>query len=478
MLSMSISDLVAATGAELLVEGSGDVRGEVVIDSRKVTQGSVFVAFAGERVDGNAYATSAVRAGAGAVVISAEPQDGLLDEARACGCAVVRAEGDDCEEFLLRLTGEWVSRHPDWVVMGVTGSVGKTTTKTMLRAAVSSERRCHATAGNFNNLIGMPLTALNAPDDLEVLVLELGMNHTGEIERMARACRPAIAVITNVGTSHIGLLGSRENIARAKAEICTGMRANAGIEPTLVMTSSGDFTRFIADGFARPAGIDVVTVGSAEGDALFARDVTIGADGCASFVLVASDGWTREVTLNVPGRQVVDDALLALEAAHVLGINRDKAAQAIASMPAERMRLSVLRAPGKPTVIDDSYNASPSSIAAALDVLQSMDCAGRRVAVLGEIGELGDEAVRLHELVGAYAASKPLDMLVLVGGELAGHMAESARIMGFSDDKIYRFATVEEAVATLAPVFVETDVVLAKASRSSGLDAFVRGVLG
>ena len=477
MLSMTVSDLIRATGATPLVHGTGTVCGEVVIDSRKVEEGSVFVAFVGERVDGNNYALGAVRSGAGAVILSAPPAEGLLDEAEARGCAVLRAEDDDCEEFMLRLASEWISRHPQWLVVGVTGSVGKTTTKDMLRAAIGAARPCHATAGNFNNLIGMPLTALNAPEDIEVLILELGMNHTGEIDRLARACRPSVAVITNVGTSHIGLLGSRENIARAKAEICVGMRENAGVGPTLVMTSSGDFTRFIAEGFARPAGVEVVTVGSASGDALSAHNVTIGSDGCASLTLVASDGWSRQVGLKVPGRQVVADALLALQAAFELGIDRDLAAEAVAAMPAARMRLSVLRTPGKPTMIDDSYNASPNSMAAALDVLQEMECDGRKVAVLGEIGELGDEAVRLHELVGAYAASKPLDMLVLVGTELAGHMAEAARIMGFSDDKIYPFATVEDAVSTLSPVFGENDVVLVKASRSAGLDAFVRGVL-
>ena len=484
MLSMSISDLAAATGAALLCEGSGHVSGEVVIDSRKAGSGAVFVAFAGEKVDGNSYALGAVEAGAGAVVLSANPADGLLDAAREHGCAVLRAEADDCEEFLLRLAGEWVRRHPQWLVVGVTGSVGKTTTKDMLRAGISSQRRCHATAGNFNNLIGMPLTVLSAPEDTEVLVLELGMNHPHEIDRLVAACHPAAACITNVGTSHIGLLGSRENIARAKGEVCSGMRSNQGVGPVLAMMASGDFTSFIDSTFAEPAGVRVIKTSVAESASsipageLGAYGVRLTEDGCATFTVVAPSGWSREVTLSVPGRHVVEDFTLALDLCDVLGLDLDKATDAIAAMPATRMRLSVIRTPGKPTVIDDSYNASPSSMAAALDVLCEMRCEGRRIAVLGEIGELGAEEERLHDLVGAYAAAKPLDELVLVGGAMAGRMAEAARVMGFSDDHINTLATPDDAVALLLAICDENDVILAKASRSAGLDAVVRGVLG
>ena len=483
MLCMSTTDLVASTGAVLLCAGSAQLAGEVVIDSRQVEKGSVFVAFAGERVDGNAYALGAVRSGAGAVVLSADPVDGLLEQAEACGCAVLRAENDDCEEFLLRLAGAWVSRHPQWLVVGVTGSVGKTTTKDMLRAGISSQRRCHATAGNFNNLIGMPLTVLSAPEDTEVLVLELGMNHPHEIERLVAACHPACACITNVGTSHIGLLGSRENIARAKGEICSGMRESQGVGPVLAMMASGDFTSFIEREFAEPAGVRVVRTRVTEGepaadaDAVCAWGVSLSEDGCATFVARATGGWQREVTLSVPGRHVVEDFTLALELCDVLGLDLDVACEAISKMPATKMRLSVVRTPGKPTVIDDSYNASPSSMAAALDVLSEMRCAGRRVAVLGEIGELGSEEERLHDLVGAYAAAKPLDELVFVGGAMANRMAEAARVMGFSDDHINAVATPADAVALLLALCDENDVILAKASRSAGLDAVVRGVL-
>ena len=228
MLSMDIEDLVVATGSQLL-EGtpSARVAGSVEIDSRRIGPGSVFVAFLGENVDGNDYAAAAIEAGASCVVVTRDPDVSLLGLAR------------EPEEFLLRLAHEWRARHPNWLVVGVTGSVGKTTTKDLLRAGIASARRVHATQGNLNNLIGLPLTVLSAPDDAEVLVCEMGMNHPNEIRRMAACCAPTLAVITNVGTSHIGLLGSRENIARAKAEVVSGMVASCGVEPLLVLTAHG-----------------------------------------------------------------------------------------------------------------------------------------------------------------------------------------------------------------------------------------------
>ena len=318
---------------------------------------------------------------------------------------------------------------------------------------------------------------LSAPDDAEVLVCEMGMNHPNEIRRMAACCAPTLAVITNVGTSHIGLLGSRENIARAKAEVVSGMVVSGGVEPLLVLTSANDYTPFIAENFARPAGVAVAYVGEREGDDVRATNVELTGTGEASFTVACRDGWSRRVTPSVPGRQVVPDFLLAMAVVEALGLDRDVAADAMVAMPAASMRLAVSESPRGVRVIDDSYNASPASMAAALDVLSEMDATGMRVAVLGEMGELGREERRLHGYVGAYAAAKGLDMLVFVGGDLAGEMAEAARTMGASEDRLQLFPTVDAAVETLAPVFSRGDLVLVKASRSCGLDAFARGVL-
>ena len=475
MIRMNVDEIAEITGA-LVLSGSGaELAGEVRIDTRLLAPGDIFVAFAGERVDGNAFAKDAVLAGAGAVVLSAEPAEGLVEAAEERGCAILRAVGDDCEAFLMDLASAWRERHPEWFVVGVTGSVGKTTTKDLLRAAFASQRRVHATAGNLNNLLGLPLTVLATPEDAEVLILEMGMNHKGEISRMARCARPHLACITNVGTSHIGLLGSRAGIARAKAEICEGMESRGKLEPCLAITRSNDFAPLI-ESLAKQSGVEVIHVGPGLND-----DVQICSYeplGVTSrYAVMLSSGDCVEGVLPIPGRHALDDLALALALVERAGLDVRLAAAALEKLERTGMRLDVKSAPLGVTVIDDSYNASPSSMAAALDVLKNMPAKGKRYAVLGEMGEMGDEASRLHELVGAYAAATAPDMLALIGGELAGEIAEGALAVGFSGDKIERFETVDAALETLAPLLLEDDVVLVKASRSAGLDRFAKGVM-
>lgn len=475
MIRISVTDAALATGAEVLTGEGLELAGGVLIDSRRITKGDIFVAFAGEKVDGNAYALAAVEAGAGAVVLSAEPACGLIDAARERACAVFRAKDDDCEAFLMSLAAEWRARHPEWFVVGVTGSVGKTTTKDLLKAAFASQRRVHATAGNLNNLLGLPLTVLATPEDAEVLVLEMGMNHKGEISRMSRCARPQLACITNVGTSHIGLLGSREGIARAKAEICEGMCAHEDTRPTLSIISSNDFAPLIEE-VATEHQVELLYVGSRDTDDV--RLCSFEAQGPSStYVFRMADGSIIEGELPIPGKHALEDCALALALVERAGLDVPTAAAALASLERTAMRLDVKTAPKGITVIDDSYNASPSSMAAALDVLRSFPVSGRRIAVLGEMGEMGEEAVRLHGVVGAYAAATNPDMLVLIGEDLAASIEEGALAVSFSGDKIERFKTVEEALATIGPILVEGDAVLVKASRSAGLDAFAKGVM-
>lgn len=481
MVCMTVGDIVGATRARL-AGGADDVqvRG-VAIDSRMVGRGGLFVCFPGERVDGNDYAVAAMGAGAAAVVMTREPEAEVLAEARDLDAAVLVAEGGDAEEFMLRLAGAWRTRNPQWVVVGVTGSVGKTTTKDMLAVALATRYKVHATEGNHNNLIGLPLTLLLASADDEVVVAEMGMNHAGELTRLSACGRPTVAVITNVGTSHIGNLGSREAIARAKAEILSSMQpTDAGCgraRSCLVMTSDNDYATLIEDEYARPRGIEVLSVGADGRCSVRAARVALVGDGRAHVAVTCSDGWRDEVTLPMPGRHVVSDFLLALAVSWRVGADRTAACTAMAHMPQTHMRMEIAGGPGRPRVIDDSYNASPNSTAAALDVLASLPCEGRRVAVLGEVAELGEAAPRLHGYMGAYAAAKPLDLLVLVGTDDADRMAEAALTMGFSEDRLERVRDVDEAIRVIAPIVDEGDLVLVKASRAARLDAFVREVL-
>jgi UDP-N-acetylmuramoyl-tripeptide--D-alanyl-D-alanine ligase len=480
MIELACKRIAEVTGATYVAGDASRVVRGCVIDSRKVEPGGLFVAFPGERVDGNRFVVPALEAGAACVAVTADPSRDAVALARERGACILRVADDDGEGFMLRLAAAYRSEH-DWLVVGVTGSVGKTTTKDMLACALATRYAVHATAGNYNNLLGVPLTLLSAPADADVLVVEMGMNHAGEIERLSEVVRPQVAIVTNVGTSHIGLLGSREAIARAKGEVVSGMSPSDAVgqrvASRLFLSGEDDFAPFLAERFAEPAGIDVGLVGFAAADAVRASDVTLDDDGLPSFTLSFDDGWSCRATSQVPGRHAVSDYLLAVAAASYLGCDRDRVVGALAAMAPTHMRLEVVSSPSGVRVIDDSYNAIPGSMAAALDVLCSMRCSGRRIAVLGEMGELGSEEARLHGLVGAYAAAKPLDMLAIVGSGPAESMAEAARIMGMSDDRLERFPDVEAAERALVPVLSEGDLVLAKASRAAGLDGFVKGVL-
>lgn len=465
----------AADGGAAVVAGDPeDAVGTFVVDSRKVGPGDTFVCFAGESVDGNDYALAALEAGASCVVMTRTPSAEETDCAQSRGACLLLA--DDATGFLLALAGTYRAAQ-DWVVAGVTGSVGKTTTKDMLAAVLGARFRVHSNRGNLNSVIGVPLTVLSAPDNTQAFVCEMGMNHPGEIDAIARCARPQVACVTNIGTSHIGILGSRENIARAKAEMVPWVAvsaAQAQVAPAVALCSSDDFTGFIA-GLCEEASVAVDTVGHREGDRVRATDVVLDADGRPTFT-VEADGSTARVSLRLTGRQTVPDALLAIDLGLRLGVTLDQAAAALATLEPTAMRTEVVEAPGGFRVVDDSYNASPSSLAAALDLVGEMACEGRRVAVIGEVGELGDQAARLHGLMGAYIAAKPLDLVCIVGGENADVMADAALTMGLSDDVLVRAATAEDAAAVLGPVLAPGDLVLAKGSRSVGLDRFVKEV--
>ena len=477
MIEIAVKYLEKVTGAKPWTGNAERICRGCVIDSRKVGPDSIFVAFPGERVDGNDYARAAIDAGAAAVVLTREPSRDLLRAADERECAVFTCE--DPTEFLLLLAQGYRARMRCTVV-GVTGSIGKTTTKDVLAALLSTGYRVHVTRGNYNNLIGMPLTILDAPRDTEVLVLEMGMDGFGQIERLSRCAQPTYAVITKIGTSHIGLLGSRENIARAKAEIVSGMPPSSenfeGHHAALVLNGEDDFTPFIIENFARPAGVDVVLCGTSEDDDVSARGIELGEDGCPSFDLTFEDGAQIRTRLSVTGAQSVVNALFAIAVARRLSIPQHAVEEVLGSIEITGRRTEVRRSACGARIIDDSYNAAPESMAAALDLLRSLPADGDRIAVLGEMGELGDEGARLHELTGAYAAASHPDLLVCVGGENARRMAQAARLMGMAEDAVRVLPDTAAVISRLAGSLGAADLVLVKGSRFVGLDRFVEEV--
>lgn len=478
MVEIAVKYIEGVTGARGVTGVADRVCRGCVIDSREVERDSIFVAFPGERVDGNDFAAQAIEAGAAAVVMTREPDRALrrLADDREAALFVT----DDPEEFLLRLAQGYRARLRCTVV-AVTGSIGKTTTKDITARVLSERYRVHVTSANHNNLIGMPLTILSAPKDTQVMVLEMGMDGFGQIERLSRCAQPTYSIITKIGTSHVGILGSRENIARAKAEVLAGMPSSdvnfEGHHSALFLSGEDDFTPFIIDSFARPAGVDVVLCGTSGDDDVSARGIELGDDGCATFDLMLENGSQFQTGLSIPGVPAALNALFAAAVARRMGVPQFEIDRAFHDLEITGHRQQVRRARSGGVVIDDSYNASPESMAAGLDMLARMDVAGSRIAVLGEMGDLGDEAPRLHALVGSYAAAKKLDLLVCVGGDNAAEMASAAVLMGMPASSVHRVDDVDRALSRWGSVIGATDAALVKGSHFVGLDRFCEGVV-
>jgi UDP-N-acetylmuramoyl-tripeptide--D-alanyl-D-alanine ligase len=403
-------------------------------DSRTVRPGQLFVPIVAER-NGHEYIGAARAAGAVAHLTS-EP-----DPFRRDGTAI---EVADTAQALLRLA-TWARPRLDATVVGITGSVGKTTTKDMIAAACSAGRRTMANERSFNNDQGLPVTILDAPDDTEVLVVEMGMRGFGQITRLCEVARPDIGVVTVVGHAHTELVGGLEGVARAKGELVEALPASG----TAILNA--DDERVVA--MASRTGASVLTFGW-EGDVRPA-DVTLDAAARAHFVVHSP--WGRaEVTLPVPGLHMVSNAVAALAVAGSVGVDIDAAAAALAGVTVSGMRMQVRTAPSGATVVNDAYNANPTSMAAALEALAAMD-ATRRIAIVGVMAEIEDPGPA-HLEIAARARALGLE-LVAVGTEL------------------YGVAPVDDVAAHLGELGPDV-AVLVKASRAAGLERVADTLLG
>lgn len=480
--------IAQATGVRLVCGPTDACIEGVATDSRAVPAGGLFVAVVGERVDGNDYAAAALQAGAAAVACTRAPDAGLVALAQERGAALLAVDDGDAERFLLDLASWWRSRL-NCLVVGVTGSSGKSTTKEMVAAVLAGAYRTHATRGNLNSLIGAPLTVLACPLDAQAMVVEMGMNHRHEIEAIARMARPHLGVVTNVGTAHIGILGSRDEIARAKAELVEALPATDPADPypgCVFLWGEDDYTPWIAAAVAGPRGVAVRTFGTEPADDVCGAGLRALPDGrtrgiCTVAPGVRGEGMSLDVACNVPGAHCALDALAAVAVGAWLGIPGELIERAVASVEPMPMRQQVAAAPGGFAVVDDSYNANPDSMRRAVDLLCATQVAagvavGRRVACLGDMGELGERGCELHAEMGAHVAASAVDVLVAVG-PLSRGMADAARAAGMADDAVFTCDDADGAAVLLRRVLRAGDAVLIKASRSTGLDATVKAVM-
>ena len=437
---MRLADFAAVVGGSLLGDGSLEVLGATV-DSRSVGESQLFVAIKGERVDGHDYACDAVRAGAVAVLSEYEI-DGL-----SAPQVIVRST----ERALERFT-RFKFQNYCGMVIGVTGSVGKTSTKEMIRALLP---QAFATAGNLNSGIGMPLTLFALADQPQAIV-EMGMRGPGEIRTLAGLTRPSVGVITNIGPSHIGVLGSLEAIARAKGELFAALPVDRGVA---VLPAAEPWAGYLSLRAPRR----IVTTGIAEGD-LQASVVEDRGFGGWAFRL-AFGGQGADVELSAPGRASLQNALLAAAVACECGESLASVAERLKAYRNPHGRLDV-RPLGEVTLIDDTYNASPVSAEVALALL--MRAQGRRVAILGDMLELGAESEEAHRKVGRIAG-RSCDELVVVG-EMAQIMAQGARESGLAPARILVYHSQDTLRENLTRIVRKGDTVLLKASRGVGLE--------
>ena len=470
-MKMQVSEIAQTIGGEMYGEDLllRHTVEEIVWDSRKVQPGNVFVAMPGEHVDGNDYIGMAVQKGAGAIICTRQPSSSALAIAGEFTCPVFVV--DDGVEALELLAGYWRDKiHA--VVIGVTGSTGKTSTKDFLKSVLSQRFKTCATFGNFNNEIGVPATVLSAEEDTEILIVELGMRGLHQIEKLCSFVKPNIGVITNIGVSHLELLGTRENIAQAKSELLQAL-PSAGLA---VLNADDEYTPLvIEDGRVKERGLNLRTYGFAEDATVRAGEPDFDLGACARFEILVQDAEPFAAKLEVPGRHNVSNALAAATVGLYLGLTAEEISAGLASYHPSGMRLEIIHSHEGVTIVNDAYNANPDSMRASLDTIGNMECKGRRIAVLGDMGELGNNEYQLHIDVGSYAAKAKIDLLVCVG-TLAVGIKSGALAADMDVDKIVSFATVDEALEFLNRNLKSGDLLLVKASRFMQMERIVKGV--
>ncbi len=453
---VTLEELVAASGRA--AGGGPTVFPHVAVDSREVREGDLFVALRGERTDGHHFVAEAFDRGAGGALVREVPSAvppghtvvQVADPLRALWTVADRRR----QKTALRM-------------IGVTGSVGKTTTKEWIAALLATTFRTFRSRGNRNTEVGLPMDLLELTGKEEAGVAELAMRGPGEIRMLCDLVRPQVGVITNIGESHIGRLGSREAIAHAKAELFEslppdGVAIVPGAEPFAPLLLAS-------------AACDVWTVGRGEDDTVRAVDIEETSDGVR--FTVTHGGERAPALLRAPGAHMLTNALLAVAAARAVGVPLGRAAEALAALAAAPGRASLVREAGI-WLLDDSYNASPLSLRGALDVLGHVGGgrARRTVVVLGEMRELGSRSHAMHVESGRDVAGAGVDLLVAVGGADADALVEGALGAGLEPSAVRR---APDAVAALEIARAEIqagDRVLVKGSRAMGMERVVQGL--
>jgi UDP-N-acetylmuramoyl-tripeptide--D-alanyl-D-alanine ligase len=461
-ISWTTADILEATGGDLIEGDPQRSFSGVAIDSREISMDDLFVAIKGDVHDGHSFVGDVIKSGVRGVVVHRDKID-FFSQAEREGKSIVCVAVDDTTKALGDLAA-FNRKRSSVSVVAITGSNGKTTTRAMTEAVVARRFRTLATVGNLNNEIGLPLTLLTLDNTHEKAVLELGMNRPGEIGRLAEICVPEIGVITNIGPAHLEGLGSIEGVMHAKGELLEkikpGGTAVLNIDDPRVHQLSGKTSR------------DVLSYGLSENAKI--RAIKIREEGSGiSFELILP---TERVVVGLKtfGTFMVTNALAAASVGHLMGLSAREIKAGLESFEPVRGRLNIFKTGNGIHVIDDTYNANPGSMGAAISTLTSLKAGERGIFVAGDMLELGSHSERLHRNIGSLAAESDIERLYITG-EFAGSVAEGARDEDMDPQKIF-IGTKKEILADLSAWTRPGDWILSKGSRGMAMESIVEGL--
>ena len=449
MDKLSLAEVVQVTGAT--ANSEAEIFFEAVTtDSRKVTSGVLFVALKGEIFNGEDFVEEAFRKGAAAVIVSKSFDKNLRG---------VVLKVDDTLTAYRQIAGAWRDRF-NIPIVAVTGSNGKTTTKDLTAAALNGLGHINKTSGNFNNEVGVPMTLLELNDNHCAAVVEIGMRGLGQIEELAKFVKPTIGIVTNVSEAHIELLGSIENIARAKGELVEAIQSGG----TIILNADNRHTAGMKN--LAGAGVRVLTY-SLEKDADFvAKDILIG-NVSTEFVL-SFRGKEYDFEIPMLGRHNVSNALAAIAAGYAVGLTVPEVQRGFSTLTTTKMRFEVIRRDGL-AIVNDAYNASPASMRVAIKTTAEV-YGGRKIAVLGDMLELGEISEAAHREIGEELVENKFDVLITLG-DLGKYIAAGARDAGLKE--VYTFDTHEDAAKKILELVRDGDTILFKASHVMHMEKII-----
>ncbi len=460
MKKLTLRKVSEMSGGSILRGNESDYVTGVSTDTRTIEAGDLFVALTGENTDGHKYLGKAVERGCRAAVVSKN----MPEYEKYEGVTLILVE--DTLKALQKLAKAYIAGFDDLIKIGITGSTGKTGTKEILYGALCGKYETAKNTGNLNNHIGMPLTALKVEEKHKAAIFEMGMGNFGEVALLADIARPKIGIITNIGVSHISELGSRENILKAKLEITDYF------DESSVLVINADNDLLAAEDWNKK-NYRVVKVGrNSESDYVIKEIVNRNEKGI--ILKLEISGKIYEFNIPVPGVHNGYNGALAVAAAVEAGVSPEMIAETIVRCSQTEKRLVISESSSGIRVIDDTYNASPDSMKAGIDVLLSLE-GKRKIAVLGDMLGMGKDSEKYHREVGKYAADKALDMVITVGKDGRYISEEAASILG--RDKVFHFDTKESMTAKADELLKSGDTVLIKASRAMGMELIAEYLL-